>query len=400
MGLAAAFRPMNTSLQLIVPFLMLAAGATGQSLSKGFEHFYNLEYDDAVREFRAQIEREPQNPNAYNHLAQAVLYREMFRAGALESELVSGSNPFIRRERVHASAEAEKTFTDSLAKSMSLAQTRIGANPKDTAALYTLGVAHGLRANYNFLVRKAWMDSLRDATAARKLHNQVVQLDPNFIDARLVQGVHDYVVGSLPWHWKMLGFIAGFRGDREEGIRTLKLVAEKGSMNKYDAQVLLAAIYRRERRPLDAIPLLKPLTERFSRNYLLRLEAVQMYSDAGDKTNALKVLDEVEKAKQAGTPGFASLPVEKIYYYRGNLLFWYRDFDGAIEQLRRVTPRSSTLDLNTAVMTWLRLGQSLDMKGRRSEAVEAYKQAAAAAPQSEAARESRSYLSSPYKRKG
>jgi tetratricopeptide (TPR) repeat protein len=387
-------------LRFATSLLLLSSAAFGQADSKGFEHFYNLEYDDAIREFKAQISREPENPNGYNHLAQAVLYREMFKAGALESELVSGGNPFLRRERIQASAEAAKTFDESLAKSMSLSQARISANPKDTAALYALGVAHGLRANYNFLVRKAWMDSLKDATAARKLHNQVTAVDPQFVDAKLVQGVHDYVVGSLPWHWKMLGFIAGFRGDRDEGIRTLKLVAEKGKLNKFDAQVLLAAIYRRERRPLDALPLLEPLTQRFPRNYLFRLEAVQMYSDAGDKTSALKVLDEVEKMKKAGLPGFSSLPVEKIYFYRGNLLFWYREFDSAIEQLRRVTPKASALDLNTAVMAWLRLGQSLDMKGRRNEALEAYKQAAAVAPESEAGKESRRYMSSPYRRKG
>ena len=369
-------------------------------MSKGFEHFYNLEYDESVREFQAQIAREPNNPNAVNHLAQAVLYRELFKAGALESELVSGSNPFIRRERVQPSAETEKLFHDTLAKSTKMCQERISANPKDTTALYALGVAHGLRANYNFLVRKAWMDALKDATAARKLHNQVVEIDPSIIDARLIQGVHDYVVGSLPWHWKMLGFVTGFRGDREQGINTLKLVAREGKLNNYDAQVLLAAIYRRERRPADALPLLKPLTERFPRNPLFRLEAVQMYSDAGDKASAMKILDELEQMKRAGAPGFARLPMEKIYYYRGNLLFWYRDFDAAIEQLRRVTPHASSLDLNTAIMSWLRLGQSLDMKGRRSEAREAYKQAAAVAPESEAAKESRAYLSSPYKRKG
>jgi tetratricopeptide (TPR) repeat protein len=386
-------------LRCAAPLLLFASLACPQTISKGFDHFYNLEYEEAISEFQQQIAREPENPNAWNHLAQAVLYRELFKAGALESELVSGSNPFIRRERVAPTAETEKTFNDSLAKSMSMCQERIKVNPKDTTALYALGVAHGLRANYNFLVRKAWMDALKDATAARKLHNQVVALDPNFIDARLIQGVHDYVVGSLPWHWKMLGFVAGFRGDREEGVRTLKVVAEKGKLNHYDAQVLLAAIYRRERRPLDALPLLKPLTERFPRNPLFRLEAVQMYSDAGDKASALKILDQLEQMKHSGAPGMARVPLEKIYYYRGNLLFWYREFDAAIEQLRRVTPRASSLDLNTAVMTWLRLGQSLDMKGRRNEAIEAYKQAAAAAPQSEAARESRGYLSSPYKRK-
>ena len=83
-------------------------------------------------------------------------------------------------------------------------------------------MSHGLRANYNFLVRKAWMDSLKDATAARKAHNRVIEIDPTNTDARLVQGVHDYIIGSLPFHIKILGFIAGFHGDRESGMKALQ----------------------------------------------------------------------------------------------------------------------------------------------------------------------------------
>lgn len=380
--------------------ILFATAAFGQTVTKGFEHFYNLEYDAAIRDFQAEAAREPNSPNALNHLAQAVLYREMYKAGALESELVSGTNPFIQREKIKPSAEAAKIFDDSTARAMSMAQERINQYPKDVAALYSLGVSHGLRANYNFLVRKAWMDSLKDATAARKLHNQVLEIDPNFVDARLIEGVHDYVVGSLPWTWKALGFVAGFRGDREEGIRTLRQVADKGKLNKFDAQVLLAAIYRRERKPLEALPLLNGLIARFPRNYLFRLETVQMYGDAGDKKNALAAIDKIEELKRAGSSGFTALPLEKVFYYRGNLLFWYRDFDAAAEQLRRVTPKASSLDAHTAVMAWLRLGQTLDMKGQRNEALSAYKQAVNVAPQSDAATESKKYLSSPYRRTG
>lgn len=367
-------------------------------LSPGFQHFYNLEYEESIASFKALVQKEPENPNYHNHVAQAILYREMFKAGALESELVSGTNPFIKREKINASTEATDQFQASLGKAMSLSQARIDKNPNDVKALYALGVAYGLRANYNFLVNKAWKESLRDATQARKLHNRVVELDSSMIDARLVQGVHDYIVGSLPWHWKVLGFVAGFRGDREEGMKTLRLVAEKGNMNQFDAQVLLAAIYRREKKPDQALPLLNGLVQRFPRNYLFRLETVQMYSDAGDKAKALAALERVEALKKAGTSGFASLPIEKIFYYRGNLLFWYGDLDAALEQLRRATARANVLDLHTAVMAWMRLGQVNDMKGRRDDALAAYRHAIEVAPGSDAAKESKQYLSSPYRR--
>lgn len=375
-----------------------AAFAVDAPMAKGFEHFYNLEYDQAIREFRDLIGKQPENPNYHNHYAQAVLYREMFKAGALESELVSGNNPFIRRDKVNASPEATAQFDDAINKSISLSQERLKTNADDKDALYALGVAHGLRANYNFLVRKAWMDALKQATAARKAHNRVVELDPKHVDARLVQGVHDYIVGSLPWHWKMLGFLAGIRGDRDEGMKTLRLVGEKGTLNQYDAQVLLAAIYRREKRPKEALPLLTGLIARFPRNYLFRLETVQMHSDAGEKANALAALDQIEQLKRSGAQGWPTLSLEKIFYYRGNLLFWYNDLDAAVDQLRKATAKEAALDSYTSLMAWLRLGQANDMKGRRSEALDAYKRAIAVAPQSDVAKESRQYLNSPYKR--
>lgn len=366
--------------------------------AKGFEHFYNLEYDQSIAEFRRLLVTDQGNPNFHNHLAQALLYREMFRGGALESELVSGSNPFIKREKLGTSSEAQKEFESSLKRAMDIAQNRVDKNENDSGALYALGVSHGLRANYNFLVRKAWMDSLKDATAARKFHNRVVELEPGNIDARLVQGVHDYIVGSLPFHMKILGFIAGFHGDRETGMKALQLVAEKGNANKYDAQVLLAVIYRREKNPELALPLLNGLIGRFPRNFLFRLETVQMYSDGGQKEPALAALDKIEQLKRANTPGFAALPMEKIHYYRGNLLFWYRDFDRGLEEMKKATARNSGLDPHTSVLAWMRLGQLYDLKGRRGEALNAYKQAIAVAPQSDVAKESKGYLSSPYKR--
>ena len=90
--------------------------------------------------------------------------------------------------------------------------------------------------------------------------------------------------------------------------------------------------------------------------------------------------------------------MEKVNYYRGNLLFWYRDVDRALEEMKKATRRNAGLDLHTSVMAWMRLGQLNDMKGLRNEAIIAYKQAIAVAPDSDVAKESRQYLSNPYKR--
>ncbi len=370
----------------------------GQPLSKGFEHFYNLEYEASIAEFERAIREHPAEPQAYNHLAQGLMYREMFKAGALESEMVTGANPFLRRGRLEPPGAVETQFLEAIGKAMTLAQTALASNPRDVSATYALGVAHGLRGNWNFLVRKAYMDSLRDLTASRKLATKAVELDPKLIDARIILGLHDYVVGSLPGYMKLLGFLAGFRGDREAGVRTIKEVAAKGTMNTADAKVLLGVIYRRERRSKEAIPLLNDLIQRFPRNFLFRLELAQMWADEGDKAKSLAAIDAVEQLRRSGVSGYGTLSPEKIAFARGNILFWYDDFDSAIENLKSATGGSDKLDLHTASMAWLRLGQTYDLRRNRPAAQAAYRQVLQLNDSSDMAKEAKRYLGSPYKR--
>jgi tetratricopeptide (TPR) repeat protein len=124
-----------------------------------------------------------------------------------------------------------------------------------------------------------------------------------------------------------------------------------------------------------------------------------MYSDAGDKQSALAILAEIENLRRAAEPGYANLNSEKIKYFRGNLFFWYNDLAEALADLQEVTQKASELDLNTAVLAWLRLGQVEDLQGHHAAALLAYREAIKTAPKSEAAAEARSYLESAYRRK-
>jgi tetratricopeptide (TPR) repeat protein len=380
--------------------LLIAAGLGAQSVLvvSGFQHFYNLEYTDAIADFEQAIAADPSSPDLHNHLAEAILFREMYINGALESELVSGSNSFLRRPKLNPTAETERKFLDQVRASMSLCEARLKRNPQDTRAMYALGIAYGLRANYFFLVKKSWMDSLHDATSSRKLHNRVSELDPSNVDARLVQGLHDYVVGSLPVFYRMLGLVVGFHGDKEKGIRTVQEVAQHGNLNKVDAEIFLCVLYRRERQPKLAIPLLEDLLRRFPRNYLLRFEEAQMYSAIGDKKNAIGAIQKVAEMKRQAEPGYERIAWEKIYFQLGTVQFWYNDLDQALENMKKVTAAAEQLDLNTGVTAWMRLGQIYDLTHQRDLAVEAYKKAIAYAPQADAAHESQHYLSSPYRR--
>ena len=386
------------ALILALAALVGPAAAQDPLAVQAYDHFYNLEFDEAIQGFQRAIALDPKSPDLHNHLAESIVFREMYRDGALESELVSGNNSFLRRPKLNPSPETEKWFLDEIARAMALSQACLQANPNDVSAMYAEGISYGLRSDYYWVVKKAWHDSLKDATSARRLHNRVSELQPGNVDARLVQGLHDYIVGSLPLVYRMLGFLAGIHGDKEKGIRTVQDVAQNGKDNRVDAQIFLCALYRRENQPRLAIPLVQDLIRRYPRNFLLRLELSQMYSMAGDEANALSGLREVAALKTRHAPGYDRVPWEKIYFQQGTIQFWYRDLDGALENMKKVTAATEELDLNTGASAYLRMGQIYDLTNRRSLALAAYQKAIAYAPEAEAAQESKKYLSAPYRR--
>jgi len=367
-------------------------------VERGYDHFYNLEYDQAIADFEHAAALDPDRPDFHNHLAQALVFQEMYRNGALESELVSGNNAFLRRPKMNPSPETEKRFLDELAKSMRLCEARLRADPRDTAAMYAEGIAYGLRSDYYWVVKKSWRESLSDATAARRLHDRICLLEPDNVDARLVDGLHDYIVGSLPWHWRMFGFLIGIHGDKERGIRTVQDVARNGTDNRLDATIFLCALYRRENRPALAIPLIRDLIRRFPRNYLFRLELAVMYSMSNNKDDALSTMAHIRELKSRHAPGYDRLTWEKVYFEEGTIEFWYRQFDQALENLKRVTDRAADVDLNTGAYAFLRIGQIYDLTNHRESAVGWYRKAIAYAPDADASQEARKYLGAPYRR--
>jgi len=386
------------ALWLLVGVSVASAGA---QLDSAAEAFYNLDFDQALVLYQKASAANPQSAELHNHVAHTLLYRELFRNGALESEMVTGNNSFLRRARLEVQPAVEREFTTEIEKAISIGQSQIAKNSRDTKALHELAVSLALRANYGFFVKKTWMASLKDASKAHSYDVQVTDIDPSNYDARLIQGGYDYIVGSLPWSWRTLGFIAGFHGDRLRGINTITEVAQKGKDNKTDAEMTLCALYRREGQTTRAIPMVQSLIARYPRNYLLRFELAQMYGATGQRKNALDTLAEIARRKQENVAGFSRIPWEKIHYETGNLQFWFNDLDRALDNLKKVTATPEQLkdiDLNTGVLAMMRQGQIYDLQNRHEDAVKAYTQAIRFAPEAEAARESQRYIGHPYKR--
>ena len=180
----------------------------------GFDHFYNMEYDAAIRDFEKAEKEHPDDPFALNHLLTGVMFKELYRIGALDSELYA-KDDFLTSKQFPIDPKARAEIKDLMDRAQSAAEARLSANPKDVDALYARGVTRAMRSTYTGLIDKAWFSALRSAIAARHDHEHVLEMDPNYADAKFVVGVHQYVIGSLSWAAKVGAAVVGISGNKQ-----------------------------------------------------------------------------------------------------------------------------------------------------------------------------------------
>ena len=294
------------SLSLLVSAAIAAAADVGYR-RVGHDHYFNLEYDQAISAYRELLTQQPDDPTVFNHIASAILFKELLRLGLLESSAFKGDNQFLKRDKPKPDPEARQEFEKALFEGRRLAESILHESPSDVLALYALSESYALQGNQQFMIEKAYFAALRNGNRANKYSKQVRKRDPDFADAYLVAGVHQYVLGSLPWPIKVLAAIGGMRGSKEKGERWVRRVADEGDLAQDQARVLLALLLRREKRPLEAAEIIQGLISDFPRNYVLHLELAAMRRDAGQKQNALAVFRSILAKKRRNEPGYGRM---------------------------------------------------------------------------------------------
>ena len=366
---------------LLTILVSLTGAARGQDTAAwtimrgGMSHAYNLEYDEAITEYHKALEREPENVRFLSLLANAYLFRELHRLGQLDASLYSSRNRFLKTKKLKANEEEIARFRETLKRVRELAKPRVEANPKDTEALYVLGLAQGLDATLMLTVEKKFFAALRAGARSNKLHQKVLKLDPEFHDAKLITGTYQYVVGSLPWTVKVLAFFIGHRGDKEKGLKMLAEAMELGTVVNTDATLLLALGYGREKRFSEARELLEKLSESYSRNHVYATEIGRSYQAEKNLEEAVRAYQSVLQRRKNGAPGFDDAPADRLAFEIGALQQRLGKREEALESYALVTGEGKDGRLVLAHAR-LRRGQILLKLKRKEEAREEFEQVA------------------------
>lgn len=189
--------------------------------SQGMELVYDMKFNEAESVFNDIIKCEPKNGLGY--FLKSVCYFWMCQKYLHNEEIIEKYK--------------EITF-----KAIEIAEETLDKNEDDIDAMFYLGGAYGNLGRY-YTMEKSYLKAYWYGKKGKNILKDVIEINPKYYDAYVGLGIYHYYAAELPKIIKIFSFILGIEGDKELGLKELKLSAVNAKYTKTEAKFFLAAIY-------------------------------------------------------------------------------------------------------------------------------------------------------------
>jgi tetratricopeptide (TPR) repeat protein len=363
-------------------------------VKQGMQAFYNLDYPNAVNDFTRFHAAHPGDPQPTALLLQALIFQELYRQDLLDTTFYANDGFLTGRHATEEDPAARERILGLADEAVHEADWRLSRNPNDIDALYTRGWTKALKCAYIAMVERAYGAGFRLAVSAKNDCVRVLQLDPEYVDAKLIVGVYEYVVGALPLPFKILIGFVGMTGSKARGLEMLTDDGNRGPMTGVEARTTITLFLRRESRYKEAIEVVRELKAEFPHDYLFALEEANLRKDDGEGMAAVDAYHEV-LANNAKPGYYASARLELTEFGLGEALRGQRHYDESAQAYEQAanTPNVSP---ELKIRSFLAAGECRDLNGERQLALNDYSAAISAGPNTSRADTARKRVRSPY----
>jgi tetratricopeptide (TPR) repeat protein len=362
---------------------------------QAYDRFYNLDYPKAVELFERFHAQHPGDPQATALLLNAEIFQELYRLDLLDTTFYATDGFLTGRHATEEDPKARDRILGLADEAIREADWRISRNPNDVDALYARAWVRSLKCTYLAMVERAYGAGFRLATKARDDDQRVLQLDPNYVDAKLVVGVYEYVVGALPWPFKMLIGFAGITGSKSRGLEMLRDDASRGTISRVEAKTVIALFLRRESRYNEAIQVVEGLKKEYPHDFLFCLEEANLRKDDGEGMRAVAVYQDL--LQKAAIPGYFAQPqLELAWFGLGDALRGQRHYGEAARAYEQAA-WTKNVGPELKIRTLLAAGECRDLNDERQQAIRDYQAAIVTGPDTSRADTARKRLRNPYK---
>jgi tetratricopeptide (TPR) repeat protein len=348
-----------------------------------------------VGRFKAFHVAHPGNAQATAYLLDALIFQELYRLDLLDTTFYANDGFLSGKHAIEEDPDKRNQIFALADEAVREANWDLSRNPNDVNALFTRAWVRALRCTYVAMVERSFGQGFHLATKARDDAQRALQIDPDYVDAKLVTGVYEYVVGALPWPFKLMIGFAGITGSKSTGLAMLWDAANHGVITRMEARTAIALFLRREGKYKEAIKVVLELKSQYPHDYLFCLEEANLRKDDGQGMAAAD--DYRQILAEMGKPGyFASAKPELAYFGLGDALRGQRHYGEAAEAYEDAA-RSPEVGAELKIHSLLAAGECHDLEGQRAPAVSDYQAAIEAGPTTSRADQARKYLHSAYK---
>lgn len=398
---------------LLACLLGLGTGAKGQAAAaaaahtdplnldpvvrQGYERFYNLDYDAALKIFDEVAQTHAQDPMAWDYVLMTTVFRELYHQDLLDTTYYAHDSFLFSKREINVPKVTRERINSLTDKVVDMCNARLDANGEDKNALFARGFARGMHAVFITLVDHSFTAAARQGYQARNDSEAILKIDPLYVDADLAVGIQLFAVASLPRFVRVMIGIMGVGGSKERGLMLLRSAAAHGTATSVEARTALSLFLRHDGRYAEALEVERSLQQQYPHDYLFDLEVANLLKDEGHGYEAIAAYKQV--LQDAETPGYFVDPrLQMAWFGLAETQRGYNQLQDAARSYVNAAQQPTCSD-------WLRrraevnAGEVYDMLHQRSEAVKMYRKAAAPGGDQTQAELARKYLKSPYVKK-
>lgn len=357
---------MIRGLALLLCFLSLGQTALAQSVTstefdaktrKGIEYVYNLEFENAEKEFTELIRSQPKQPAGHFFHAMVTWWRILID---IDNE------------------QYDEQFYDALDHVVDLCDDMLDKNENDVNALFFKGGAIGFKGRLK-AHRSSWLDAANAGRKALPIVQAASELDPNNNDILLGSGIYNYYAEVIPNEYPFVKPLLLFvpKGDRAKGIQQIRRAAEKGKYANIESSYFLMQLYYQfEKDYPKALELATNLHERFPNNMLFHKYLGRCYVVTSNWAMVQQVWSEVAGRCAKMQRGYTPSVEREAEYYLGMYDLTMNNYDSALKHFYRCDDLSRKLDEDGAsgfmVQANIKIGNIYDLQQKRNLAVQQY----------------------------
>lgn len=247
--------------------------ADNAAIQASFDALYNFDFPGARRAIRQYIDTHSEDPSGYCVLASIALFQELDRLSILEGEFFRDDDRIKDdSHRPKPDPGLQKEIFGNIDRAQQLALTALKRDQNDTNALFAMVMTEGMTMNYQALIEKRQVSSLRHARSAQAYAVRTLAVDPEFYDVYCTTGLSEYVLGSIPFFMRWFIKFDDTEGNKQTGLKKLQIAASKGKYFKPYAKLLLAIFHLRQKDPATSERYLAQFEAQYPVNPLVKRE--------------------------------------------------------------------------------------------------------------------------------